>query len=91
MVTVDESKSSAIERSDHPETLAGDPFAYAGARERSHQECVEAMHAEEERVGREMTHREREAFAKGFHAPSYRGYIRYLAAMGVLDEEDEEA
>ena len=30
--TVDEMKSSVIWRADHPEVLAGDPFAYAGER-----------------------------------------------------------
>ena len=88
---MDESKSSAIRRTDHPETLAGDPFAYAGERDRSHQECVAAMHAEEGRLGRKMTDRERDAFTRAFHAPAYRSRIRYLATMRVLDEEAGEA
>ena len=29
---MDTTKSSAIRRTDHPEVLAGDPFAYAAAR-----------------------------------------------------------
>jgi hypothetical protein len=35
---------------------------------------IEAMHAEE-RLGRNLTQREREAFALSFHTPSYRAEI----------------
>ena len=74
-------------RSVDPAVLAGDPFHAAGTRDRSHQECVDVMHAEEDRLGRKMTARERDVFARAFHAPAYRSRIRFLAAMGVLDEE----
>ena len=49
------------------------------------------MHAEEERLGCKMTDREREGFARGFHAPEYRAELRRLAALGVepLDEHDD--
>jgi hypothetical protein len=59
------------DRSVDPRTLAGDPFAYAGdkIKRRTHAECIAAMRAEEERLGRKLTDREREAFAYGFHAP----------------------
>jgi hypothetical protein len=49
---VDESKSSAEGRTDHPEVCAGDPFFAAGRR--THGECVEAMRQEEARLGRKM-------------------------------------
>jgi hypothetical protein len=65
---------------------AGDPFAYEA--ERDHFACIEAMHAEEERLGRKMTHREMVAFATGFHAPAYRSEIRSLARLGIETEEE---
>jgi hypothetical protein len=49
------------------------------------------MHAEEERLGRNMTDREREAFAYGFHAPEYRAEISRLTALGVEGPEDDES
>jgi len=42
-------------------------------------------------LGRKMTDREREAFAHGFHAPSYRAEIRQLMALGVEPPEEDEA
>jgi hypothetical protein len=36
---VDTTKSSAIGRTDHPETLAGDPFAYAASASSARREC----------------------------------------------------
>jgi hypothetical protein len=83
---VDESKSSAEGRTDHPEVCAGDPFFAAGRR--THGECVEAMRQEEARLGRKMTDREREGFARGFHAPEYRAEIRRLMAFGVEGAEE---
>ncbi len=82
---------SARGRKHHPEVRAGDPFVAAARR--THEECIEAMHAEEERLGRKMTDREREGFARGFHAPEYRSTLRHLAAMGVAgpDDEDDES
>jgi hypothetical protein len=47
------------------------------------------MH-EEERLGRKMTDRKREAFAFGFHAPSYRAELSRLAALGVEGPADAE-
>jgi hypothetical protein len=88
-----------INRSVHPETRSGDPFAYAGERlkqaregipeRRSEAECAEAIAEEEERRGYPMSYRERVAFAYGFHAPSYRADIRRLmAGVVVTDDED---
>ncbi len=44
---------------------AGDSFYAAGCAKlrRTHEECIAAMHAEEERLGRKMSDREREAFS----------------------------
>jgi hypothetical protein len=70
---------------------AGDGFYAAGIRRCTHEECIEAMHAEEERLGRKMSQREREAFARGFHAPGYRAEIGRLMALGVEGPEDDEA
>ena len=80
------------DRSVDPRTLAGDPFAYAGSKipRRGHEECVTAMR-EEERLGRPLSQREREGFARGFHAPEYRMEIASLAARGLLDEEEEDS
>jgi hypothetical protein len=74
-------------------SLAGDGFYAAGCAKlrRTHEECIAAMHAEEERLGRRMTDREREAFACGFHAPSYRAEISRLVALGVEGPEDAES
>ena len=49
------------------------------------------MHAEEERLGRKMTDREREAYVQGFHAPEYRAEIGRLTALGVEGPEDDES
>jgi hypothetical protein len=72
---------------------AGDGFYAAGCAKlrRTHQECIAAMHAEEERLGRKLTDREREAFARGFHTPEYRAEISRLMALGVEGPEDDEA
>ncbi len=72
---------------------AGDGFYAAGCAKlrRTHEECIAAMHAEEERLGRRMTDREREAFARGFHAPEYRAEISRLTALGVEGPEDDES
>jgi hypothetical protein len=84
----------------HPETLAGDPFAWAGRRieearcglreRRTEAELVEAIRAEEYRRGYPMTCGERMAFARGFFAPSYRAEISRLTALGVEGPEDDE-
>ena len=49
------------DRSVDPRTRAGDPFASAGGKipRRSHEECVEAKHEEEERLGRPLSQRAR--------------------------------
>jgi hypothetical protein len=91
------------DRSVDPRTRAGDPFAYTGGKipkgrlpsskspgSSTHEECVEAMHEEEARLGRPMSQREREAFARGFHAPSYRAEIGSLMASGLLDDAEDE-
>jgi hypothetical protein len=70
---------------------AGDGFYAAGIRRRIHEECIAAMHAEEERLGRKMSQREREAFAVGFHAPEYRAEISHLTPLGVERPEDDES
>jgi hypothetical protein len=72
---------------------AGDGFYAAGCAKlrRTHEECTAAMHAEKERLGRKMTDREREAFARGFHAPSYRAETSCLTALGVEGPEDDES
>jgi hypothetical protein len=70
---------------------AGDGFYAASIRRRTHEECIAAMHAEEERLGRKMTNREHEAFAYGFHAPEYRAEILRLTALGVEGFEDDES
>jgi len=84
-------KSSADQRADHPETRAGDPFYAAGMRRRTHAECIAAMRAEEERLGRKLTDRERQAFAYGFHAPEYRAEISRLTVLGVEPLEEDGA
>jgi hypothetical protein len=73
--------------------LAGDGFYAAGGAKlrRTHEDCIAAMHGEEERLGRKMSDREREAFARGFHAPSYRAEIRQLMAFSVEPPEEAEA
>jgi hypothetical protein len=79
----------------HPETLADDPgSATYKARmtrlkrsRRTYGEEMEAVAEEEARPGRSMGHREREAFARGFHGEEYVTEIRLLAAHGRLDDE----
>jgi hypothetical protein len=69
----------------------GDPFFAASQAARSpHDACVEAIHAEEERLGRKMTHREMEAFAVGFFADEYKADLRRIAALGAEELEHEE-
>ena len=74
-------------------TSAGGGFYAAGCAQlrRTHEEYIASMHAEEERLGRKMTDREREAFAMGFHAPEYRAEISRLTALGVAGPEDDES
>ena len=69
---------------------AGDGFYAAGIRRRTHDECIEAMHVEE-RLGRKMSQREREAFAQGFHALEYRTEISHLTALGIEGPENDES
>jgi hypothetical protein len=72
---------------------AGDGFYAASCAKlcRTHEECIAAMRAEEERLSRKMTDREREAFARGFYAPSYQSEMSRLTALGVEGPEDDEA
>ncbi len=70
------------------------PIAYAAEAKRritrrTHLEEIEAI-AEEARLGRPMSPRERDAFVRGFHAPEYGEDIRLLAAQRLLDEEEGE-
>lgn len=77
----------------HPETRAGDPGSatYRAGMEklrrtrRTYAEEMEAVREEEARLGRLMGHREREAFASGFHGEPYAEDLRLLAAHGRLD------
>jgi hypothetical protein len=71
--------------------LAGDGFYAAGFTKlrRTHEECIVAMRAEEARLGRKMTNREREAFAIGFHAPEYRAEISRLVAWGIQAPDED--
>ena len=61
------------------------------SKSRHYAERIAAMHAEEERLGRKMTDREREAFAVGFHAPEYRAELGRLMALGVEGPEGDES
>ena len=80
----------------HSETLAGDPIAFAGERERVRQsrrteaELVDAIPEYEAQQGRPMTPTQRESFARGFFSVEYGDEIRLLVAQGLLDDEDEE-
>lgn len=44
------------------------------------QECLQAIREEEVRVGRELTPRERVAFAQGFHSTEYRQDLAEIMA-----------
>ena len=78
-----------------PRTRAGDPglatykagMARLKRSRRTYAEEMEAVAEEEARLGRPMSHREREAFARGFHGEEYVAEIRLLAAHGRLDDE----
>jgi len=54
-------------------------------------ELVEAIAQDEERQGRTMTPREREAFARGFFGQEYAAEVRMLARAGLLDDDDQGA
>ncbi len=83
------------DRSVDPRTRAGDPgpatykagMARLKTSRRTYAEEMEAVVGEEARLGRPMSQREREAFARGFHSEEYVAEIRLLAAHGRLDEE----
>jgi hypothetical protein len=70
---------------------ARDGFYAADIRRRTHEECIAAMHGEEERLGRKMSQREREAFAYGFYSCDYRAEISRLTALGVEGPEDDDS
>jgi hypothetical protein len=72
-----------IEDTVHPQTLAGDGFAYAGDR-------AEARRKKEVRA---MTERppERVEDARRFYAPEYRAEISRLTALGVEGPEEDGA
>jgi hypothetical protein len=72
---------------------AGDGFYAAGCAKlrRTHEECIAAMHGEEERLSRKLTDRERDAFAVGFHAPEYRAEISRLTSLDMVPPEEDEA
>ena len=44
------------------------------------QECIQAILEEEARLGRQMTQREREGFARGFFSTEYREDLRRIMA-----------
>ncbi len=83
------------DRSVDPRTRAGDPgpatykagMAPLKRSRRTYAEEMEAVAEEEARLGRLMSQREREAFARGFHGEEYVAEIRLLAAHRRLDEE----
>ena len=83
------------DRSVDPRTRAGDPgpatykagMARLKTSRRTYAEEMEAVVGEEARLGRPMSQREREAFARGFHGEEYVAEIWLLAAHGRLDEE----
>jgi hypothetical protein len=87
-------KSLSTESVD-PRTRAGDPgeatatykagMARLKRSRRTYGEEMEAVAEEETRLGRPMSHREREAFARGFHGEEYVEEIRLLARHGRLD------
>ena len=87
------------DRSVDPRTRAGDPQGTSATfkvrmeelrrSRRSYVEEMEAVAEEEARLGRPMTHREREAFTRGFHGEPYVEEIRLLAAHGRLDDGEE--
>ena len=83
------------DRSVHPETLAGDPFAAQRRRarqsRRTEAELIEAIHQDEAQQGRPMTPSERESFARGFFGQEYAAEVRLLARARLLDGEDGEA
>jgi hypothetical protein len=47
------------------------------------QECIQAILEEESRLGRQMSQRERGAFARGFFGDEYRAELRRIAAWEV--------
>lgn len=51
---------------------------------------IEAVAEEEARLGRPMSPRERDGFARSFFAPEYVGDVRLLATAGLLDDGDED-
>ena len=80
-------------RSVDPRTRAGDPAYKAGMERlrrsrRTYVEEMEAVAEEEARLGRPMSHREREAFARGFHGELYVEEMRLLAAHGRMDHRE---
>ena len=86
------------DRSVDPRTRAGDPSeataTFKAGMERlkrirrTYVEELEAVAEEEARLGRPMSHREWDAFARGFHGEPYVEEIRLLAAHGRLDEAE---
>ena len=50
---------------------------------------VEALGAEERRIGRQLLPSELDRFAREYHAPEYGAEVRRLTALGV-EEPDEE-
>jgi len=87
------------DRSVAPRTRAGDPgpATYKAGMERlkrsrrTYVEEMEAIAEEEARLGRPMSHREREAFVRGFHGEAYVEEIRLLTAHGRMDDGEGEA
>jgi hypothetical protein len=52
---------------------AGDGFYAAGIRRRTHEECIEAIHAEEQRLGRKMSPAGARGLRRGLPRPRVSG------------------
>jgi hypothetical protein len=87
---VDTEKSSAFfRRTDHPEVLAGDPFAYAGRGPSTETDLLTAIREEQANIGRHMTDSELDKFAREYYAHEYRRDLRRIMAMGTEEPADE--
>jgi hypothetical protein len=71
-------------------SVARPGFAGARSPRLTEADLAEAIHEDEARLGREMTPREREGFARGFFAEEYRDDLRRIAAAVAASDEDGE-
>jgi hypothetical protein len=51
---------------------------------------MEALKAEEQKVGRRLLPSELERFAREYHAPKYRAEVRRLMTLGVEEPDEDE-